>query len=105
VYGFFPENETVEIVNLRLRASGRVRKPRFEPQPSGDGDGFAAADHARIGVREIRFHPVPVFDGAALRPGDRITGPALITRSDTTIWLPEGSKGEMDRFLNLVVTV
>ncbi|HUF39961.1 MAG TPA: hydantoinase/oxoprolinase family protein [Anaerolineales bacterium] len=102
-YDFFPEDEPVEIVNLRLQARGFVRKPVFEPEPPGDGN----PARARTGDRQIwhdgGFHPIPVYDGARLHPGDTIPGPALLSRPDTTVWLPPASRSKMDRHKNLTI--
>ena len=105
VYGYFPENEEVEIVNIRLTARGHVRKPRFEPAPPGDGD----LRRAQIDTRPVwnggGFSPVPIFDGERLDPGSVLSGPALITRPDTTVWLPEGTAGNVDLESNLNLIV
>ena len=104
-YGYFPENETVEIVNLRLRARGIVRKPRFEPAPPGDPD----PARALIGMRDLWLPggstPTPVYDADRLEPGCTLTSPALLTRPDTTVWLPRGADCEVDGGKNLILKV
>ena len=47
----------------------------------------------------------PLFDGAALRPGHAIAGPAMIVYKDTTVFLSTGGRARVDRHFNLVVAV
>jgi N-methylhydantoinase A len=104
-YGYFPENETVEIVNLRLRARGKIPKPQFEPAPPGDPD----PARALIGMRDLwqpgGSTPTPVYDADRLEHGCTLAGPALLTRTDTTIWLPPGTDAKVDGFGNLIVNI
>jgi N-methylhydantoinase A len=63
-----------------------------------------------LGRREVYFQPdspeeIPFFRGEALQPGNRITGPAIIVRADTTILLGKGDQGEVDVYLNLMIQV
>ena len=48
---------------------------------------------------------VPFYQGSQLRPGHHITGPAIITQSDTTVYLAADDKLEVDRYRNLVIEV
>ena len=45
--------------------------------------------------------PVPVLEKAALRPGHRFNGPALVDAVDTTIWVPAGVTARVDRALSV----
>jgi N-methylhydantoinase A len=44
-----------------------------------------------------------VFDRAALGHGARLEGPAVVEQPDTTVLLPGGHVGEVDRFGNLII--
>jgi N-methylhydantoinase A len=48
---------------------------------------------------------VQIVDGAALRPGHEVTGPALVVYPDTTLLLPSGDRATMDAYRNLVVLI
>jgi N-methylhydantoinase A/oxoprolinase/acetone carboxylase beta subunit len=52
------------------------------------------------GKTDTRF-----YAGGKLPPGSKISGPALILRSDTTILLESNDRAEVDSFLNLIITV
>jgi N-methylhydantoinase A len=44
-----------------------------------------------------------VFDRAALGAGARLTGPAIVEQPDTTVLVPGGHTGEVDRLGNLIL--
>ena len=68
--------------------------------------------HAALkGTREMIFnaeglaHETPVYDGALLGAGDRITGPAVIQEVTTTIVIEPGWLAELDATGVYVVTL
>ena len=100
------DGSQVEIVNVRLKATGRVPRPAL-PQhlPAG-------VDPARalMGLRTVYFKPtspenIPFYRGEDLEPGNLLSGPAIILRSDTTILLGHGDQAEVDAHLNLIIQV
>jgi N-methylhydantoinase A/oxoprolinase/acetone carboxylase beta subunit len=44
-----------------------------------------------------------VHDGAALRPGHALAGPALVDGSDTTMWIPGGVSAQVDAHGTLIM--
>ena len=64
----------------------------------------AAAPTARTTRRiwlEGRPTEARVFDRLALGRGARLDGPAIVEQPDTTVLVPGGHVGEVDRFGNL----
>ncbi len=104
-YGYADPQAPVEVVNLRVWVVGQVPKPPIPRAPEGDPD----PGEALLGRRAVAFPhgavDVPVYDGAALRPGHRLTGPALVIRSDTTILLGPGDRARVDGWGNLILEV
>jgi N-methylhydantoinase A len=49
---------------------------------------------------EQRMHDVPIYDAAAVAPGQYGIGPLVIDSVDTTIFVPTGVKVERDTFRN-----
>jgi N-methylhydantoinase A len=98
------EREAVELVNLRLRARGRLaeRRPAEVPRPG-------AAARAVGASRDILFlgQKVPiaaaVHDRIALAPDARITGPATIEQYESTTIVPPGWHTHGDAFGNLIL--
>jgi N-methylhydantoinase A len=104
-YGFSDAARPVEIVNLRLRM---VANPdRFAPRqsPLVPGDGRAA----RYAEREVYFdghlRSTRFYHRDKLVPGDRITGPAMVTEYTAATLLPPDSSAQVDGFGNLVINV
>ena len=107
-YGYSDTARPIEIVNLRLRAIGQLDKPHFMEEALGPADPAAAF----LGERPIHLDGVEpfrrlvsTFDGAALSPGNRVIGPALVVYPDTTLLLPSGDRATMDAYRNLMVEV
>lgn len=104
-YGFAPTGEVVEIVNLRLQARGTLLLPELAPLAL---DGHSAAA-ARIGETRAwtgsEMASAPVFEGDLLKPGNRISGSAIVVRSDTTIWIGKADLAEVDVYENLIIRI
>ncbi|WP_111396139.1 hydantoinase/oxoprolinase family protein [Humitalea rosea] len=88
LYGFDLPGIAVEIVTLRLTATGALHGAP-QPRPTG-GD----AEAARIGTQPMRLPggiaTVPVLDRARLGAGARFAGPAIVTQLDATTLVPPG---------------
>ena len=107
LYGFAAEDEPVQLVTFRADASGLVRKAQFSPRPERGPDASAAI----IANREVwlpetgGFVTCPVYDRAALEPGNRISGPAIVEQMDsTTVVLPD-MVARVEPYLNLILEV
>jgi len=91
LYGYSLEDKgtPVELLNLRLTATGETDKPSLSPQE------FAGADPAaaRKGTRSVylpnerTFADVAVYDGMQLNYGNRLSGPAIIEQVNTTTFV------------------
>lgn len=103
-YGYALRDAEVEIVNIRLRATGKKPNLEIPRYPQGDQD----ASRSGLGVHKLFENgqevPVQLFQGELLKPGDQIAGPALIIRKDTTIYLPSHTTARADQYLNLLIT-
>lgn len=97
-YELSAEKTDVELINVRVRCIGRLEKPTLPRIAQGTAD----ASHARKGARRAyvpepdRFEEVSVFDGHALLAGNVIPGPALIERTDTTIFVSADFDARVD---------
>jgi N-methylhydantoinase A len=104
-YGFAQEGRPVEIVNLRVRmvAAGEEYSPRKRVMVAGDG-GAALAGERAIWF-EGGFRPARIYRRDALRPGDEIHGPALVTEYTAATVISPGCSARVDRLANLVIAV
>jgi N-methylhydantoinase A len=100
------EEARAEIVTLRLRASAATPRPRLAK----------VAKHARIaaqasrGKRSVywadlkRTSSTLIYDGALLVPGNRITGPAVVETTDTTVVVHPRRALAVDAYGNFEIT-
>ncbi|MDQ7039761.1 MAG: hydantoinase/oxoprolinase family protein [Rhodothermus sp.] len=101
-YGYAAPDLTPEIVNLRVRVTGPITPPELptitlgHPAPPSD----ALLDTCPV-VLETTRTAVPFFDATRLQAGNRLTGPAVLVRPDTTVYLPPATTAHIDRFGNV----
>jgi N-methylhydantoinase A len=103
-YGYADSTRLVEIVTLRVQAIARTRKPRIARATLAKPD----ATHAQISAHRIfedgRFRSATLYDRSRLQPGNRISGPAVITELSATTYLPTGWTATVDALSNLILT-
>jgi N-methylhydantoinase A len=90
-YSLEAEETPIELINVRLQAIGATEDHGQADNPHhGDSPAQALKGCRSVYVPETgRFEEVPVYDGHALRHGNRIAGPALI-ETITTVVLVSG---------------
>ncbi|CDX33796.1 conserved hypothetical protein [Mesorhizobium sp. SOD10] len=102
IYGY-ASDDGVEIVNIRLNASGNSgNRLSFKPH---------APDHAEaeVATRKIYFSradgwiDTPIYQRSTFKGG--VTGPLIIQSPDTTIVIPPRAKADLDAFGNVVATL
>ncbi|MHC5052455.1 MAG: hydantoinase/oxoprolinase family protein [Planctomycetota bacterium] len=100
LYGYDLEAEgtDLELINVRVRSVGRVEKPSFPELASGGKDPAGARKGRRRAYlpEERRFEEIEVYDGHRLQAGNEIAGPALVERTDTTIFISGGYEARID---------
>ncbi len=102
-YGYCNPHDPVEIVNFRLTARGRLHRA---PTPEPVGPIVAAPE--LIEERAVWFGPdaalmTPVFGRAALAPGQRLIGPAVIEQLDATTLIFPGDRANVDAANNILI--
>jgi len=104
-YGYAKPEAKIEIVNLRLRAIGKNTPPPMHGQPLGNPN----PQQAYLDTRDVIFHtdatPTPFYQAESLHPGNRLQGPAVVVRSDTTILLSPSDQAWMDGLENIIIEV
>ena len=102
-YGFASTGEVVQLVNLRLKAVGLAPKPVL---PALDARPVARPAGARtVMFAQGQWLETPVYRRAALAPGQRIEGPAVLEQLDTTILVHPGDISTTDNWGNLVIAL
>jgi N-methylhydantoinase A len=106
-YGFIAEGEAVQVVTLRLEATGLVKKAELLRYPDAGPDASGAITGQRpVWFPEAQdFVPTPIYSRDELKPGHRFTGPAIVEQMDTTTVVPPGMSARVDPYLNLILEV
>ncbi len=95
-YGYALRNRTVEIVNVRLTATGLIDSPPLAAEPTQAGDGAAALISTRAdGVR--------LYQRERLTPGATFPGEALVFQLDSTVYVAAGWHARVDGYRNLIL--
>jgi N-methylhydantoinase A len=106
-YGFIAEGEAVQIVTLRLEATGLVKKAELVRHAEVGPDASGAITGQRpVWFPEAQdFVPTPIYSRDELKPGHRFAGPAIVEQMDTTTVVPPGMNVRVDPYLNLILEV
>jgi N-methylhydantoinase A len=106
LYGHVAEAEPVELVNLRVSATGAVPKAELTLQQSGDRDLPPPKRH-----RDLLFdlsagwRSCPVYDRSTLRAGGIFVGPAVIEDRGSSITVLPGHTVSIDGYGNLMIEI
>jgi N-methylhydantoinase A len=102
LYTFAQEDTPVEIVTLRVSATGALPQPQMRKLPTGG----KLAD-ALVGRQDVDFDAqrlaAPVYERGRLGAGMKLAGPAIIRQLDSTTVLFPGQVAEIDRYGCLIV--
>ncbi|MEC8857076.1 MAG: hydantoinase/oxoprolinase family protein [Chloroflexota bacterium] len=104
LYGFVLD-QPVEIVTLRVAASGDVGLVDMPQRPSGlDSPKKAIASKRQVFFEEAGgFVQANVFHFDRLAPGSNIDGPAILEGMDSTVLINPGWTGHIDEYGNCIM--
>lgn len=97
----------VQGITYRVRAVGRLDSSLEVPElaPADDPDASVAIAGTRpVRLDESGYHDTTIYDYTKLRPGHSLSGPAVIEVPTTTVVVPRGMTGAIDRLGNLVIS-
>ena len=100
-YGFADHGAPVRLLEARVQVVGVTQKPRVRLLGGGGEPAGAAPARRRVLDQGQRFDAV-VYQRSALRPGERWEGPLIVEQYDSTVYVPEGFRVEIDEHLNLI---
>jgi len=105
LYTYALEDAPVEIVTLRVSATGGLRRLTLPRLPARRG----SAAQARTGRRRVYFEEAggwvecATYDRESLPPGGVLAGPAIVEQLDATTVVLPGQRATVDRIGNLIV--
>jgi len=104
LYGFALD-QPVEIVTLRVAASGGSGSVEMPRRPSGlDAPEDAIASQRQVFFEEAGgFVPCNIYDRDRLAPGSNIAGPAILEGMDSTVLINPGWAGRIDDYGNCIL--
>lgn len=101
-YGYAQPDESVEVVNLRVRAEGPMPRVPLPEIVAGQG-----AENAEVGVRQVivggEMRDCSIYARDRLGAGDHVEGPAVIAGEDSTCFLLPDQVAEVDRVGCLII--
>ena len=104
LYGYAPDDEPIEVVDICVTAVADIPKPQFarlEPSEAGGRQAIKCS-------RPVYFdddEPVMcvIYSRYALGAGDCVPGPAIIEEKDSTILVLPGSISQVDHYGNIIL--
>ena len=102
-YGYHFEDETIELVHLKVSISEAAQHPKINLAATSEG---TQCNVPRL-VYESATHAVqmPVYRREGLPVGSRFSGPAIIEEIDSTTFIPSGTELHLDENYNLILTL
>jgi N-methylhydantoinase A len=99
-YGYRMDDESAELVNLRLIATVPVEKPELdEPAPEGE----EPESETRQANFDGEWQKVPVLDREKMGKGSEVSGPAIVEFNESTCVVRPGWRGAVDGVGTLVL--
>jgi N-methylhydantoinase A len=109
LFGRLPEGNAIEAINWRLVVRGPspdLPLQRFLPDRDGEATRNARKADRPVYLPEHRaMVPTPVYDRYALKPGDLITGPAIVEERESTVVISGPATATVDHYRNLVIAM
>ena len=103
-FGYARTDAPVEVVNLRLTATGETDKPPIQSSPLADADASGAFTGQSPVIFEGEALRTDFYRREVLRPGNRIAGPAIVTEFSATTVIPPDFSAVVDTYQNLILT-
>ena len=100
----FSLDAPLEIATLRVIGKGTIKGVTIEEMALGESDSSAA----QVAMEEVYFdgayRETPIYDRTELRPGNVVSGPAIVIDDDATVVVQPDHTATIDRFANIEVT-
>jgi N-methylhydantoinase A len=106
IYAYGSPAETVEFINLRVGAIGKVPEVSFARLERASGSVDEARKENRLVYYPAHgFVETAVYERERLQPGHVVEGPCLVEEIASTTVITPGAAGTVDEFGNIVVRI
>ncbi|MCL5264352.1 MAG: hydantoinase/oxoprolinase family protein [Chloroflexi bacterium] len=106
LYAYSEPHDTVEFINLRVRAIGKTRPIDLVGSANVQASGGGALKGTRpVYLEGEGFVDTTIYEREFLTPGSVVAGPCIIEEKISSTLLVRGSQATIDRYGNIVVTV
>ena len=105
LYSYRVPGEPIELVNVRLRAVGRIDKPPLASIRSSDVKPEPSGERVVLPPDETGVRTVPVYRRDRLSPGAGMVGPAIIEEPSSTTLVLKDMEVTVDPYDNMVITL
>ena len=103
-FGHHAPGEAVELVNIRLTATGKRERSRFPELPPATTDALIAR-RSVIFDDSLEGVDCPIYDRERLGPGARVSGPAVVQEYASTTVLFPGDEMQVSPSGEMIVTI
>jgi N-methylhydantoinase A len=103
-YGYHDAKHAVEIVNLRVRATGMTEKPQVEKIARAPSGSTARVAGSLDCILDGRRQAASLIARENLRSGDSFAGPAVISEYSATTLVPESWRATVDDYGQILLT-
>lgn len=105
LFGHTQPGAPLEVVNLRLAAFGRLRKPALKGRAKSTAPAVPRETREVWLVGENAWRKLPIYSGAALYAGHTLRGPLVVEEETTTILLGPTDELTVDAAGNYLIDV
>lgn len=93
----------IELVNIRIKVTGRKKKPELCPGKINDVNSEKAIRKKRKVFWDGEYIDSYIYIRDLLLPGMKLIGPAIVYGKTSTLAIPPGFSGEVDGFENIIL--
>ena len=103
-YGYFNNDDAIEVVNIRMTATARLKFVDAPPPAHRNGP-LRSIDARPVYFSADAPSEADVYDRSMLSPGDAINGPAVVEQFDATTLIYPDCRAVVDQAANIVIEV
>jgi N-methylhydantoinase A len=104
-YGHQAPNEAVEIVNIRLTATGKRERSKLPPLPPSTTDAVIETRKVIFDTATIAGIECTIYDRDKLGPGAKVSGPAVVQEYASTTVLFPGDEMHVAPSGEMIITI